>query len=286
MKTFDFHKTKYGKELLIDCRKFSETKGFTRTTDPYKVTFYEIYFSTSGSAKFKLDLEEINVEPGTVLLLPPNKVRQWKPIGEKVDGYFLIFESEFIANFFQDALFIHRFHFFHNTITPSFVKLPKTQFEKLIQSLTEIQNEILSLREDSHHFLRSLFYYILIQLNRSYADLYNIKSELFQNNLALNFKKLLDENFRHKHSVDDYAELLNMSRTHLNKTIKKVFGKPVSEIIKERIITEAKRELLFSSKTAAEISYELNFSDPSNFLRFFKNQTGISTKQFKEQFSK
>ncbi len=284
---FNFLKKKYGKELLIDCRKFSETEKFTRTKDPFTVSFYEIYFITQGTGVFKLDTEEIPIQKGQVLLLPPNKVRQWTEINTKIDGYFIIFENEFIENFFRDPFFIQRFHFFNNDDNkPSNIFLSESDYLKTVTLLEEIITEIFSLKDDTHHMIRSLLYTLLIKLNRLYANIYNIKAELFQKNKILLFKKLLEANFKNKHSVEEYANMMQISRVHLNKTVKNSLGRTVSNIIKSRILYEAKRELLFSDKTTSEIAFELNFNDLSNFLRFFKKQSGISVKEFKDEFSK
>jgi len=142
------------------------------------------------------------------------------------------------------------------------------------------------LKSDSHHLLRSLFYYLLITLNREYSETYSVKSQLFQNNKALRFKKLLEINHKSWKTVEEYARNIGISRIHLNNTSKTVFGKTASQMIKQRIIVEAKRQLLFSDKSSAVIAFDLNFSDPSNFLRFFKKQTGISAKKFRKEFSK
>jgi AraC-like DNA-binding protein len=245
-----------------------------------------MYFITDGKAEFLLDTEEIPAEKGTVIFLPPRRVSQWKKIHKKIDGYFLIFENEFIENFFQDNLFIYRFNYFHKTGTPSFIKLKQKQFDKVIRILEEIRHEIMMLQSDSHHLLRSLFYYVLITLNREYSETYTIKMHLFQNNLALRFKKLIEANYKTLKTVEEYSRVLGISRIHLNNTTKTVLGKSASQMIKDRILVEVKRHLLFSDKTLAEIAYELNFSEPSNFLRFFKKQAGITARKFKDELSK
>jgi len=232
VKRFDFDRKKYGKELLIDCRKFSETKKFILSKARFAVSFYEIYFITQGKGVFELDNERIPIQKGLVLLLPPNKVRQWLEIKNKIDGYFIIFESEFIENFFRDPFFIQRFHFFHYSDNkPSSVNFDKKDFLKIVSLLEDIKTEILSLQDDSHHMIRSLLYSLLIKLNRTYANLYDMKPELFQNNKTLLFKKLLESNFKKTNTVEEYADMMRISRVHLNKTVKKFLGQTASELI-------------------------------------------------------
>lgn len=282
----DFFKDKYKPAISIDCLVISEDSRLIMDHHPFYVTFYEIVFITKGKGVFKLDHEEIHFQAGSVLLLPPNAWRQWKVVQEKVEGYFLIFEEEFIAQFFNDALYLYRFHFFNNTQTPSYVNFSATTFEQIIFKLEEVKQEINSLKNDSEHMLRALLYYLLILINRTYEQTFALESSYFQDAITLNFRKLLERHFRTHHKVSDYASLLNVSTSHLNKTLQSHFGRSCSALIKERLIIEIKKELTFSSQTIAEICYSLNFSEPANFNRFFQKATGMSPKVFRQQNAK
>lgn len=97
------------------------------------------------------------------------------------------------------------------------------------------------------------------------------------------FYNLVDEHFRQKKQVQDYAELLHKSP----KTLSNIFAichlpSPL-RVIHERIEAEAKRLLLYSNKSAKEISYILGFDDQATFSRFFKKQTGMSIVQYKKE---
>ncbi len=283
---FDFRKYKYEKELLIDCEQISNNKHFVKDNTPFHVSFHEIFFLTKGKGIFKLDDESIAFRKGTIIMLPPHKRRQWAAIDESFDGFFLIFEEEFITNFFNDALFLFRLHYFYNHSTPSFIQANRDSFEKLITKLKEVQKELKGLRKDSHHLLRSLLYYLLIKINRMYEREFDLKDELYQDGLTLRFRKVLEERIRTNHKVSDYAEKLNVSRSHLNKVVKKYFGKSCSEIIKDRLVAEIKKDLLFSDKTVAQISYALDFSEPGNCTRFFKKRTHLTPHQYRSMNSK
>lgn len=276
-----FKKNKYGQDLAIDCGVMSETRLFVRDSRPFFVTFYEILFITRGKGAFRLDDERMDFSPGTVLLLPRDKWRQWTRIDEAIDGYFLIFEEEFITTFFNDALFLSRFHYFYNKMAPSFIHTPEAVFMEMIAKLKEIRAEISGLRNDSHHLLRAILYYLLIRINRIYEAQFNLRDKLFQDTLTLKFRKLLEENIRTAQKVSEYAGMLGVSRSHLNKTLNRAFGKPCSDIIRERLLAEIKKELLYSDRTIGEIAYAFNFSEPGNFIRFFKSMAGATPKEFR-----
>lgn len=284
MKEFKFHKTKYGKELLIDCLKVSETQGIIIKNKPFTINFYEIYFITKGNGTFLLDNLHIPYKKGTVLFLPPDRRREWL-VENETDAYVILFEGEFIERFFNDNLFVYRFHYFHNYNTPFHLKTNPDEFSAYLEKTKEIKSEINNLISDSDHLLRSILYYLLIKLNRQYINQHQIKGELFENIEVLKFIRLLDKNFKEKHLVNDYTQMLGISKTHLNKKLK-TFGKSASDLIKNRILIEAKKELLYSDLTISEIAYNLNFSEPANFNRFFKKLSSFSPHKFRMEFSK
>lgn len=278
---FKFKRNKYGRELLIDCEKIKEVKSFTKDTRPFLVNFHEILFITQGAGVFRLDNERIEFSKGTILLLPPNKWRQWEVIHKAIDGYFLIFEEDFISKFFNDHLFLYRFHFFYNNFTPSYIYQKQEELSFFLEHLEIIKKELRNLTSDSEHLLRAILYLLLIKLNRRYSQQFKIKGQFFEDNLTLRFKKLLEQEIRNHNDVSFYAQSLQVSKSHLNKTLKGSFGMSTSKLIKERLVAEAKRELLYSQFSISEIAYRLNFSEPSNFNRLFKDIVGIPPKAYR-----
>ncbi|MBF4519015.1 helix-turn-helix domain-containing protein [Flavobacterium sp. ANB] len=92
----------------------------------------------------------------------------------------------------------------------------------------------------------------------------------------------VEGNFRKEHKVQFYADLMNKSP----KTLSNIFSlynynSPMS-IIHDRVISEAKRLLFYSDKSAKEIAFELGFDDAAHFSRFFKNATNQNTSSFRK----
>lgn len=278
----EFNKRKYDKPLLIDCFWRNEYFKEPDSQNPFIASFYEVIFITEGSGTFKLDDETIPFERGTVLLLPPNKWRQWSEIDVPYDGIYLIFEEEFISQFFNDSLYLYRFHYFYNTATPSKVQLDETELENMLPRLHEVALEIQNLNPDSSHLLRALLYYLLIGLNRKYQKSIDQES-FYKEPFVLKFRKLLEEHIETKQRVSDYAELLQVSTSHLNKLSKKYFSKTGSEIIKDRLVQEIKKRLLFTDKSVSEIGYDLGFSEASNFNRFFQSRVNSTPNDYRIQ---
>lgn len=95
-------------------------------------------------------------------------------------------------------------------------------------------------------------------------------------------RKLIDEHFRQERLISFYAEKLAMTADRLNDHVKRATGVTAGHLIRQRVLTEAKRQLVFTNQPIHEIAYNLAFSDPSHFTRFFRKQTGTTPQAFRE----
>ena len=94
---------------------------------------------------------------------------------------------------------------------------------------------------------------------------------------------LVEKNFKTKHTVAEYAELLNKSPKTLSNIFSKISSKSPLQYIQDRKILEARRLLRHSDLQIQEIAYEIGYEDLQTFSRFFKKREGISPSIFKEK---
>jgi len=99
------------------------------------------------------------------------------------------------------------------------------------------------------------------------------------------FNVLVEEYFKEKHQVAEYAAMLNKSPKTLSNLFKMYSDKTALSFINDRIITEARRLLMFSDKTSEQITYILGYNEPGHFSKFFKKQVGVSPSEFRKNVS-
>lgn len=95
------------------------------------------------------------------------------------------------------------------------------------------------------------------------------------------FHILVEQNFKEKHMVADYAELLFKSPKTLSNVFKKLGYETPLAVINNRIILEAKRLLIYSNKSAEQISYELGYTEGAHFSKFFKSHVGLPPMEYR-----
>lgn len=102
-----------------------------------------------------------------------------------------------------------------------------------------------------------------------------------QNETIDKLLQLIEDNFRQTRHLSSYADWLHMTPDRLNELCKREAGVTAGHLIRQRLLTEAKRQLMFTELSVSEIAYDLNFSDPSYFSRFFRKSTTQTPQEFR-----
>ena len=123
----------------------------------------------------------------------------------------------------------------------------------------------------------------LILCTRVYKKQQNY-AQLDKKNIDLvsEFNYLVEQFFKTKHTVSEYAQILNKSPKTLSNLFKKLHDKTPLQLIQNRIMLEARRQIKYSDESISEIAYGLGFNDIQSFSRFFKKNEGVSPSAFKQ----
>lgn len=123
---------------------------------------------------------------------------------------------------------------------------------------------------------------ILVEINR---EKLKQGGEIYKPDaLFLKFLEAVMANFDKKMSAREIAFLLQTTETKLNELSKLHTGRTAQSVIYGLVASEAKRRLKYENLSVKEVAYQLGFDDPFYFSNFFKKQTGLSPKSYKEQF--
>ena len=275
----DFHRTKYGPEILIDIAWIHEMPTFLRD-QPHWLAFYDILLVTRGRGWFSLDGHRMPVKPGRVFFTTPGQVRSWNVGG--LDGLCLFFPAAFLEEFFNDQQFLHRLPYFHIRSDSASLGLSSARMRMLRNALSRMRSELRAYRGDTAHLLRARLYETLVELARDYARRYSTKASRTVHRAVTDFQRLVAESAPARHEVHGYARELAVSPAHLRLLCRRHLGIPAKEVIQERLEVEARRLLLFTDASTERVARELGFKDPSYFARFFRRRTGASPARFRE----
>ncbi|WP_198411321.1 helix-turn-helix domain-containing protein [Marinimicrobium alkaliphilum] len=99
------------------------------------------------------------------------------------------------------------------------------------------------------------------------------------------FQSLLEKNFRSQKTIAFYSDRMGVASARLNSISRRLSGRSSLEVIHERLLLEAKRNLTYTSMRINEVAYALGFVDPAYFNRFFKRMTGKTPKEFRQSIS-
>jgi AraC family transcriptional regulator, transcriptional activator of pobA len=164
-----------------------------------------------------------------------------------------------------------------------YFQIPEDETEKFETFWRMFQIEMQSKDDLQLEMLQMMLKRFIILCTRIYKSQMNLTKLKFKEvDIVREFQFLVEQHFKTKHSVQEYADLLNKSVKTLANIFSQVSEKSPLQIIHERKVLEAKRMLRYTEKPIKEIAYELGFEDIQTFSRFFKKMEQISPSDFKK----
>jgi len=246
--------------------------------------YYSLIWVKQGSGKVRADFKEYDLSASTLFAFSP--YQPFVFLTQQIRGIALHFHPDFFCiHKHQDEIACNGV-LFNNIYETPFIEVNEDSGLKLDHVLTQIRNEIQNTTLAQHELLVSYLKIFLIHCSRlktmqapqARTDLVTTREPFILQDL----KNAIEKNFKTKHAAGEYANELNISIKALAKATKTYFNKTITELISERIIIEAKRELYLTNKTVKEIAYGLGYDDEYYFSRFFKVNTDISPQMYRE----
>jgi AraC-like DNA-binding protein len=224
---------------------------------------------TGGQGSHLIYFQDYDLKAGRVFLIAPGQIHAWRSF-KGVKGFVLLFTKEFFTITLQYKE-LRAYLFFNNIYKHAYLDVGRESGRHLQGLLTGIEREYLHARSYSQNIIRSYINIILFELMGIYEKALPNTSEHQAVDVKIReFESLIEKNFKKYHLVAKYAALLHITPNYLNAICTRRKGKAAGEVIRDRIILEAKRLLTHSDKTIMQIAYDLGFEDNSYFGRFFR----------------
>lgn len=276
--------TPSGSGFYIDHMPDFLYKGEIDDGVPHVHTFYEILWFQEGSGKHFVDFQEYPVSPGTIFFLTPGQVHHFDGSSD-YRGLAIKLCTDFMQSRGDDSDLFVKYDMFHTFDTTPYYVIDGDTAAQLQKLVDEMEAE-LKMRNDIGHIdiLRSLLKIFLVKVHRygRKAGEQRLDGMKPSHKLFVQFRRILEKDYMSKHTVQEYADSLNVAVRTLNKCVNECSGRSPLAFINERIMLEAKRQVRYSSQMIKEIAYNLGYDDPSYFVKFFKRQTGMLPSDFRE----
>ena len=250
---------------------------------PHRHDFYTVLLVKKGKGSHIIDFNEYQLHDHQVFFISPGQVHQLIE-NEQSIGYGMTFSSQFLLENNIRLCFVSDLNLFNNSDQSPPIELDPVKLEVLSGYCEEIFEWDQSDKKFNNEAIGSLLKLFLIECN-NICNRHQNGAEILDstNSILKNFRELVEQNYSVWHGTTEYANELNITPDHLNRTIKSMIGKTAKEYIQTRITLAAKRMLYFSDLTSKEIAYELGFDEPSNFTTFFKKQSNSTPAEFRKR---
>lgn len=252
---------------------------------PHKHSFYQLVYFSKGAGSHSIDFVHFPVQAGQLYFMTPGQVHSWDFEGE-MDGYIVNFSEPYLNELLANPRYLDQFGFFSGVAQEQVINIVESEQGAIIQLLEAIvreSNSSASLKED---YVRTLLVQLFIVVSRQNIEAVNNAPNQYNTVLLRNFQKLIDLHYKEKKLTKEYAALLYVTPNHLNALCKDVTDRSAGELIRDRVLLEAKRLLVNARITIAQIATELQFVDNSYFSKFFKKYEGVTPEVFRNQHIK
>ena len=246
--------------------------------------YFSLIWITKGKGKVKADFAEHQFEENSLLAFSP-----YQPfmlcVNEPIEGIAIHFHPDFYCIHYHQKEVSCNGVLFNNVYQPPFTIITEEAagtFKMVIDQMKiEMQNSELAQYELLISYLK-IFLITASRLKNQQLEEMNAVPDSKEPLILQSLIDAIELNFKTKHSAGNYADLLNISSKALAKLSKNYFNKTLTDLIAERIIIEAKRELYMTNKSIKEIAYELGYDDEHYFSRFFKTNADVSPQLYRE----
>lgn len=247
---------------------------------PQKMSCYSILFIEQASGSIQVDNHTTTLDGPKVVYIKPDSIFSIT-INRRAKGWLICFTEDFFSLRYNNNV-LYQFAFLKEAAI-FFLWLSHELAEKWSRLLLLVHQEMNNLTKGYEKVIRSYLNILLFDIDRKFSNTSDYNTSTNTNNRLVQFEKLVDEHFVQHKTPSWYAASLHITPNYLNKLCRENKHSTSGELIRKRIITEARRLLYYTALSVAEIAYELGFDNPSYFITFFKKNTGYTPESFRKK---
>ena len=274
----------YEFEIISNRVFFKNVKDNEVPFRPHRIFYYGILFTIKGEGVHFVDFHKHPYQKGTVIFLSKEQVHAFER-NEDREAFLMTFTEKFLEKSSMGSNLMPLLGLFNYHLYSPFLQLEERQFETMKDLVLRIKREYDAANDEfTEELIQSALKIFLIlserigRANREGEPRHFYQSEFVQ------FQHLIDENILQQRQVQFYAKQMGISSKKLNRITQAIMGKPAKSYLKEMLVLEIKRFLVNTSLSIKEISYKAGFDVPTNFVKFFKKNTGLTPVAFRKQY--
>ena len=249
-------------------------KSKSKLSLPHRQEFYGLFYFRNSYGQHFIDFKEYEIKKSSIFFISNEQVHYFKNI-EKTKGNVILFTNSFLDNDFLIE------QIFEQNIGNPTLSLNAQLLKDIDLLISQIQSTITSTKKMKPEILKKYLEIILLEIAQSKQENLSLQNIYYQR--FVQFKKDLKEHYKEQKNVNFYADKQFISPKTLNLSIRKIVDKSVKQFISEYIILLAKRMLINSKYSISEITYNLGFDEPTNFIKFFKNKENTTPSLFQKK---
>lgn len=266
---------------MVDLGYFFSTRPHEHLGRDYRLNFWVMLLITEGSGRHYVDFEPYDYQSGDIIFIQKNQVQHFI-VDNSAKGYIMHINEPFFYRVegFDGDIFLEFADKAFGSPIMSFDMTSGSTNRTIIELL--YREYIRETAEDKVPLIASLFQSLILSLRtQAHSDNKVLLTRDYETFKI--YRQLVEKHYTTTRSVEDYADMMALSKKTVNQATRRVVGLSAKQYIINRTILEIKRYLSQGELMNYEIADVLGFGEAANMTKFFKHYEGKSPKEFREE---
>ncbi|MEO6339709.1 MAG: helix-turn-helix domain-containing protein [Caulobacteraceae bacterium] len=233
---------------------------------------HQLLLAAVGGGGVRVEGREVGFAAPALIAMPAGLVHGFR-FEPETEGYVLTLSEDFMAEAGLEGA--------SGLESPLIAALGDEAAGRLEGAFAEIQAELRSPRLERSRAVAAHVALILVAAARLSASQGPAKPSADMA-LVARFGQLIEERLQDHWPVSAYAQALKVTERQLTGACRRAVGASPLQVVHRRLLTEAKRRLIYTGLSVGEVGFALGFRDAGYFSRFFTQREGVSPSAFRE----